>query len=152
MKKAMLAIVACVATVIIVVLGFAYDVVYGFPLILKPKTRSFVKQWESKLVTHSNLSQIQADPTTQPGDTNQIYARSFENGEWIIAKGIDGHDFSGIDATVFRDSQGSIYYQTWHHFCGFCMLTAELDGVKATNLEQFYSKLKQGRIRLKKLR
>lgn len=151
-QKLLLVVLAFVVTIFLAIGGFLYEITYGFPLILKPHTHAFVKQWQSEFSKHSSLEQFQSDLSTQPGVTNQIYLKTFENGEWLIAKDIDSHSSSGIDSTVFRDSRGAIYYQIWHHFCGFCMLEHELNTLQAANLDQLYSKMKDKKIRLKKLR
>jgi hypothetical protein len=113
-----------------------------------PTPEKFIDHWGTTFTRCNSIRDIKAIPATDRQDL--IWVREFTNGEWILARNEYAcTDGAGFDATVFRDSNGSIFYQTTHHFCGYEGLCGELTQVKATNLVEFYASLDQDIKRMK---
>ena len=96
---------------------------------------AFVSKWSQRLQHIDSPSKIPENYK------NDLYALNFSNGEWIItAMDHSCCSGSGFDATVIRDSRGKVAYDVSHTFCGFEGMSSELGHLKATSLDEFYSK------------
>lgn len=104
------------------------------------RAKRFITHWAVLFSQCNSLADVESIAQEERPDL--IWMREFENGEWVIARTEHAcTSGAGFDATVFRDSSGSILYQTTHHFCGYEGLCGDLRRAGATNLVQFYASL-----------
>jgi len=102
------------------------------------RARQFIDHWAKRLGDCTPDTVHRLPPSERP---DLIYVRQFENGEWLLARGAHACAGGDFDATVFRDSAGTIHHQRTHHFCGYEGLSGELDAIAAKSLSQFYRQL-----------
>lgn len=99
----------------------------------------FINHWSERFRGIESL-----DTAKQMDQKEPVFIRTFPSGEWIIAT--CEHSCcsgAGFDATVIRDSAGTIYTDTTHTFCGIEGMSSTLSeyGTPATSLTSFYSGL-----------
>ena len=110
------------------------------------RSMRFVDHWASLLSRCRNIQEVEAVAKEQD---RLVLTRRFDSGEWVaVCSEHSCCSGAGFDATVFVDSKGTIQYDTTHSFCGYEGLCGELNGVAASNLNQFYSGVDSMGIRL----
>ena len=96
--------------------------------------------WYPQAFLHDSVSEMRhyASPMQVP----DVYKRRFADGSSVaIAMEHACCSGRGYNATVVYDSEGKIFVNTEHSFCGEEGLAADMSSVPAKSLAQFYSHL-----------
>ena len=99
----------------------------------------FVRHWSQQFRGIDSL-----DAAKSFEESERVFVRAFSSGEWLIAT--CEHSCcsgAGFDATVIRDSTGTIYTDTTHTFCGIEDMTSAFAQISAETLSAFYPRLTQ---------
>ena len=97
------------------------------------RPRLFVKRWVKEFAKCHMIEDVRCLPQSE-----LIFVREFSDKTWCAAR--SEHSCAtgaGFNATVFCDSQGRIYFNYDHHFCGYEGLAGELSRIAAQNADGF---------------
>lgn len=129
---------------IILTIIFAVFVISGisiqFPnLVHDFHAKRFVNKWAG---IFTNCKSFPCVCKTSGMKPEFFYTRTFDNGEWVIAINADNcKGGKGYNASVFYGSDGALYYQIGHQYCGQAAFMDELNKINAGELTLFYDRL-----------